>query len=212
MIVRYSLFSGYILSLRESNFRAISSLVCRNANSVALLFIYSVSVWNGASFYFKIMSNSKEVASLKKELEALQKEIEGSKTPDSVASMSLSEEPTEGLSLGPSAVASPEFGPGDTGASGPLGNAAMPATREEQQQVMDDMNSNTPDTITIPDSISSTTSTSRESDSPLKRDESVPSFRLDEIDAEGSQPSSNNDDMSDSSAIMVNSEDGQPRQ
>lgn len=70
----------------------------------------SVSVWNGASFYFKVMGNSKEVAALRKELEDLQREAEGRKTPGSVASMPLSEPGDMSLGtpvLGASSVASP---------------------------------------------------------------------------------------------------------
>lgn len=172
----------------------------------------SVSVWNGASFYFKIMSNSKEVASLKKELEALQKEIDGSKTPASQASMPLSEDPSEGLSLGPSAVQSPEFGPGGTGASGSLANAAVPATEKQQDKL--EKQDGTPDTLKETSSSSSIMGATEESDSALllKRDQSIPSLKLDDFDAhtEGSQQDSNNDAMSDSSAVVVNAEDGQP--
>jgi len=153
------------------------------------------------------MSNSKEVASLKKELEALQKEIEGSKTPGSQASMSLADDPAEGLSLGPSAVQSPEFGPGGTGASDALANAAIPATDAQQLQTALDNGTSERDVRETP----STTSLNTESDSiPLRRDMSIPRLRLEDIDAEGSLQESNNDAMSDSSAVVVDAEDGQP--
>lgn len=75
-----------------------------------LITFFSVSVWNGASFYFKVMGNSKEVAALRKELEDLQREAEGRKTPGSVASMPLSEPGDMSLGtpvLAASSVASP---------------------------------------------------------------------------------------------------------
>lgn len=188
-----------------------------------LPFFHSVSVWNGASFYFKIMSNSKEVASLKKELEALQKEIEGSKTPASQASIPLSnEDPSEGLSLGPSAVQSPEFGPGGTGASGSIANAAVPATEKQQDKLekqdkdnsggKDKISGGTPDTLKeIPSTLSVATTGDSDSALYIKRDQSIPSLKLDDYDAqtEGSQQDSNNDAMSDSSAVVVDAEDGQ---
>lgn len=158
------------------------------------------------------MSNSKEVASLKKELEALQKEIEGSKTPASQASIPLSsEDPSEGLSLGPSAVESPVFGPGGTGASGALANAAIPAS-DSQVKENTAAAGTTPETVKQTPSSTASESISSESMS-LKRDESVPSLRLDDLDAdEESQQGGNgsNDAMSDSSAVVVDAEDGQP--
>lgn len=184
---------------------------------------HSVSVWNGASFYFKIMSNSKEVASLKKELEALQKEIDGSKTPASVASYGTldSTEPVdEDVSLGPSAVASPEFGPGGTGASGALANAAVSAKDEQQPASSNSTNADTPRTGTATRGDASNNSAGKESgqEEPtiaMKRDQSIPSLKLDDYETESSNQSqaesNSNDAMSDSSAVVVDAEDGQPQ-
>jgi hypothetical protein len=74
-----------------------------------ILTFFSVSVWNGASFYFKVMANYKEVAALKKELDDLQKVANGTKTPGSTVSSpsngggSLQDIPGD-VQLGPSAV------------------------------------------------------------------------------------------------------------
>lgn len=150
------------------------------------------------------MSNSKEVASLKKELEALQKEIDGSKTPGSQASYG-NESVGEALSLGPSAVASPEFGPGGTGASGALANAAVPA-KEEDQPTQSKIRAASVDTAN-----KAAGKEEGEETIAMKRDMSIPSLKLDDYEAESSTLESNsNDAMSDSSAVVVDAEDGEP--
>lgn len=53
-----------------------------------LIIFFSVSVWNGASFYFKVMDNFKDIAALRKELDELQKEAEGRRTPVSAGGVS----------------------------------------------------------------------------------------------------------------------------
>lgn len=65
-----------------------------------------MSVWNGASFYFKVMGSYKEVAALKKELDELQKEVDGRKTPASISSMPSagSGDVPNDMTLGPSAM------------------------------------------------------------------------------------------------------------
>lgn len=71
-----------------------------------ILTFFSVSVWNGASFYFKVMANYKEVAALKKELDDLQKVANGTKTPGSTVSSpstNLGDVPSD-MQLGPSVV------------------------------------------------------------------------------------------------------------
>lgn len=171
------------------------------------------------------MSNSKEVASLKKELEALQKEIDGSKTPASVASygtMDSTEPVDEDVSLGTSAIASPEFGPGGTGASGALANAALPAKDEQQPSSSNTTNADTPrtGTATQGDADASNNSDGKQEgeEEPtiaMKRDQSIPSLKLDDYETESSNQSqaesNSNDAMSDSSAVVVNAEDGQPQ-
>lgn len=150
------------------------------------------------------MSNSKEVASLKKELEALQKEIDGSKTPASQASFPASEPgDDESVSLGPSAVDSPEFGPGGTGASGALANAAIPA-KEQPTKAREE---GTPDTVK--EAMGTSTKGEEGPTIALKRDQSIPSLKLDDVDTEGSQQGST-DAMSNSSAVVVEAEDGTP--
>lgn len=54
-------------------------------SSLWLIVFFSVSVFNGASFYFKIMDNFKDITALRKELDELQKEVEGRRTPASIA-------------------------------------------------------------------------------------------------------------------------------
>lgn len=156
------------------------------------------------------MSNSKEVASLKKELEALQKEIDGSKTPASQASFPASEPgDDESVSLGPSAVDSPEFGPGGTGASGALANAAIPAKEQPMKASVATKarEEGTPDTVK--EATGTSTKGEEEPTIAMKRDQSIPSLKLDDVDTEGSQQGST-DAMSDSSAVVVEAEDGSP--
>lgn len=157
---------------------------------VWLLVFFSVSVWNGASFYFKIMSNSKEVASLRKELESLQKEIEGSRTPASQASMPLSE-PGD-VSLGPSAVASPELAPTSlpAEANNTLNSISVAATSQQQQQSGKESSANT----------------ATPSVEPELHDDGVPHLKLDEH--EGNSQHGSNDTESDTSAVVVDAEDG----
>lgn len=143
----------------------------------------SVSVWNGASFYFKVMGNSKEVAALRKELEDLQKEVEGRKTPASVASVPSGDAPGD-ISIGDSAVASPMLG---ASGSGPAGASPHLA---EKDGLHDQVDAATDKLVALDEEKGKKSATS-----PLSADSSIPDLRLDDQET--------GDAESDGSGVLV---------
>ena len=135
------------------------------------------------------MGDYKQVATLKKELDDLQKELDGLKTPATVPSVGISE-PGD-MSLGPSAVSSPILGP--IGANPGKGVLALTEEKEKQQterwRKLE---------------VGAGAEVENDNDSPKLSD-----FKLD--DKDGSSQSGTEPE-SDTSAVVVEKEDGQEKE